>query len=59
MYFEVWVELAKKDEVEKRLRKACKEVYEVFYDYQYIVRVDDENVLNIEGIKKYRRHYNC
>ena len=59
MYFEVWIDTSMKREVEKKLRNACDEVYEVFYDYHYIVKVKDENVLNIKGVKRYRRHYNC
>ncbi|MBO8182486.1 MAG: hypothetical protein H0Z28_06805 [Archaeoglobus sp.] len=59
MYLEVWIDLSKKDEVLKRLREVCYEVHEVFYNYQFIVRVDDEKKLDIDGVLKYRRHYNC
>jgi hypothetical protein len=59
MYYEVWVNPLKKDEVLKKLRQVCDEVHEVFYDYHFIVRIDDEKLLNIEGVKRYRRHYNC
>jgi len=43
MYFEIWVELDRKKEVERKLREICDEVYEVFYDYHYIVKIEDEN----------------
>ena len=59
MYFEVWVKLDRKEEVERKLREICDEVYEVFYDYHYIVKIEDEILLNVDGIKRYRRHYNC
>lgn len=59
MYFEVWIDLSRKREIEEKLKEVCDEVHEVFYDYQYIVRVDDECVLNIEGVRRYKRHYNC
>ena len=59
MYFEVWIDLSKKGDVMKRLEKVCDEIYEVFYDYQLIVRVEDESLLNFDGVLRYRRHYNC
>jgi hypothetical protein len=59
MYYEVWIDPSKKEEVERKLRERCDEVYEVFYDYHYIVRVSDEKKLNFEGVRFYRRHYNC
>ena len=59
MYLEVWIDLSKKAEVLKKLREVCDEVYEVFYDYQLIVRVEDEKKLDIDGILRYRRHYSC
>ncbi len=59
MYFEVWVDLDKKEEVLERLLDICEEVHEVFYDYQFIVRVNDEKLLEIEGVRRVRRHYNC
>ncbi|RLI79841.1 hypothetical protein DRP05_02535 [Archaeoglobales archaeon] len=59
MYFEIWIDLSRKGEVEEKLRELCDEVHEVFYDYHYIVRVKDEKSLSVEGVKRYRRHYNC
>jgi hypothetical protein len=59
MYFEVWIDLSKKEEVVKRLKEVCEEVHEVFYDYQFIVRVKDEKMLEMDGVLRYRRHYNC
>ncbi len=59
MYFEVWIDLSRKDEIAKKLRETCEEVHEVFYDYHYIVRVEDEEALKIDGVRRYRRHYDC
>ncbi len=59
MYFEVWLDTSRKDEVLRKLREVCDEVHEVFYDYDCIVRVSDEGVLKIDGVKRYRRHYDC
>jgi hypothetical protein len=59
MYFEVWIDLSKREEVLKKLRDICDEVHEVFYDYQLIVRIDDEQKLEMDGILRYRKHYNC
>ncbi len=62
MFFEVWIKKSLSEEerrrVVKKLEEVCKEVYEVFYDYDYIVRVESEDALKIEGIS-YRRHYDC
>jgi hypothetical protein len=62
MYLEVWIDQTKKGEIIKRLREICDEVHEVFYDYDVIVRVSgigEEGLLEIEGVKRVRRHYNC
>jgi hypothetical protein len=59
MYFEVWIDLDKKEKVLRKLLEVCEEVHEVFYDYQFIVRVSDEKLLEIEGVRQYRKHYNC
>lgn len=59
MYFEVWVDKLRIKEVEESLEKVCQEVHEVNYDYHYIVEVSDESVLNLKGIKRYRKHYDC
>ncbi|MFW6127685.1 MAG: hypothetical protein ACOC6M_00735 [Halobacteriota archaeon] len=59
MYFEIWVDKFRSKEVENVLRQVCAEVHEVSYDYQYIVDASDESVLNFDGIKKYKKHYDC
>ncbi len=59
MYFEVWIDLDKKEEVLKKLLDVCDEVHEVFYDYQFIVKVNDESSLAIDGVRRFRRHYDC
>lgn len=59
MYFEVWVDTMRKKEVEKSLQNICEELHEVSYDYHYIVKVSDEGFLDLKGIKKYRKHYDC
>ena len=58
-YFEVWIDLSRRDEVERRLREVCREVHEAFCDYHYIVEADDEGELSLEGVIRVRRHYNC
>ncbi len=62
MYFEVWIDLSKKREVEKKLMDICEEIYPVFYDYHYIVKIKGEvfeSIQKIDGVKLVRRHYNC
>jgi hypothetical protein len=59
MYFEVWLDPLRKHEVLRKLKEVCQEVHEVFYDYDCIVRVDSEEFLKINGVKKYRKHYDC
>ncbi|WP_456477632.1 hypothetical protein [Geoglobus ahangari] len=60
MYFEVWIDLSRKEEVEKALRERFIEVYEAFYDYHYIVNANSESeLMNIDGVKLVRRHYDC
>ncbi|NOY10666.1 MAG: hypothetical protein GXO67_00970 [Archaeoglobi archaeon] len=60
MYFEVWIDLSRKEEVEKALRERFIEVYEAFYDYHYIVNANSESELtSIDGVKLVRRHYDC
>ncbi|MEM4496659.1 MAG: hypothetical protein QXM06_05105 [Archaeoglobaceae archaeon] len=62
MYVEVWVEEGSKSRVFEKLTELCGEVYEVFCDYNYIVRVSEANLeelRKIEGIKRIKRHYNC
>ncbi len=38
MYFGVWIDRLKKNEVLEKLKDLCDEVHEVFYDYDFIVR---------------------
>lgn len=62
MYLEVWIDHTKREEVVRKLRKICDEVHEVFYDYDYIVRISKaskEDILGIDGVKKIKGHYNC
>jgi hypothetical protein len=59
MYFEVWIDLSKKRDVLEKLKKICDEVHEVFYDYQLIVRVNDAKKLEMDGVLRYKSHYNC
>lgn len=59
MYFEVWVDRMRKNDVELSLKEVCQEVHEVNYDYHFIVKVSDSTLLNLNGIKKYREHYKC
>jgi len=59
VYYEVWVDERKKEDVRKILDRVCSEVHEVYYDYQFIVNVSDEDSLKLEGIKYYRKHYSC
>ncbi len=60
MYYEVWVDLTRRGEVERRLRERFVEVYEAFYDYHYIVNAGSEEELRkIDGVRMVRRHYDC
>ncbi len=60
MYFEVWIDLSKKGDVLKKLREKFYEVYEVFYDYHFIVNAESEDeILKVDGVKYVRKHYNC
>lgn len=59
MYFEVWLDPVKKHDTLQKLQEVCEEVHEVFYDYDCIVRVDKEEKLKVEGVVKYRKHYDC
>jgi len=58
-YYEVWIDLSRKEEVERRLREVCREVHEAFCDYHFIVEAEDEKDLSLEGVIRVRRHYNC
>ncbi len=59
MYFEIWVDKSRREEIKAKLMKIFDEVYDVFYDYDFIVRADDEEKLReIDGIK-FREHYKC
>ena len=62
MYFEVWIDVSKRGEVEKKLTDICEEVYPVFHDYHYIVKIKNdvfEKILKIDGVKLVKEHYNC
>ncbi len=60
MYFEVWIDLSMKDSILKKLREEFHEIYEVFYDYHFIVNAEsEEEILAIDGVKYVRKHYNC
>ncbi len=62
MYLEVWIDQTKKGGVIEKLGEVCDEVHEIFYDYDVIVRVtgmEEKDLLEIEGVKRVRRHYNC
>lgn len=62
VYIEVWVEEGSKTHVLKKLNEICEEVYEVFCDYNYIVRISEANLAElgkIDGVKRIKRHYNC
>ena len=59
MYFEIWVDKSRREKIKAELMKIFDEVYDVFYDYDFIVRADDEEKLRkIDGIK-FREHYKC
>lgn len=59
-YFEVWVDRVRKKEIFEILKARFDEVYEAFYDYDFIVRAENENELKeISGVKYVRSHYNC
>jgi len=60
LYFELTVDPVRREEIKKKLLEICEEVYEVSPNYDFLVRIDEEEKLkNIEGIKRIRRHYNC
>ncbi len=60
MYFEVWVDLSRKDDILKNLRGKFYEVHEVFYDYHFIVNAESQDeILAVDGVKYVRKHYNC
>lgn len=61
MYFEIWIDRLKKTEVLEKLKESCDEVHEIFYDYDFIVRskLNEEDLLKIDGVKSVRKHYNC
>ncbi|MCS7144000.1 MAG: hypothetical protein NZ879_03140 [Archaeoglobaceae archaeon] len=59
MYLELWIDNSRKEEIIRKLKEVCKEVWEVYYNYDLIVKVDSEEKVKIDGVLKYRRHYNC
>lgn len=59
MYFELWIDRSRSREIIEKLREVCKEVWEVYYNYDLIVNVDSEDALKIDGVLFYKRHYKC
>lgn len=59
MYFEVWIDKARKKEIVEKLREVCEEVWEFYYNYDLIVKAEDENKLKINGVLAYKTHYKC
>ncbi|MEM0202352.1 MAG: hypothetical protein QXO16_01955 [Archaeoglobaceae archaeon] len=59
MYFELWIDRSRSKEVIEKLREVCEEVWEVYYNYDLIVKVKSEDVLKIDGVLFYKRHYRC
>ncbi|MEM4155672.1 MAG: hypothetical protein QXQ38_02980 [Archaeoglobaceae archaeon] len=43
----------------EKLKAICEEVWEVYYNYDLIVKVEDESKVKIDGVLSYRRHYKC
>ncbi|MDW7990024.1 MAG: hypothetical protein RMH75_05105 [Archaeoglobaceae archaeon] len=59
MYFEVWIDQCRKEEIIKKLKEVCEEVWEVYYNYDLIVKTLDESKIKLDGVLHYRRHYKC
>ncbi len=59
MYLEVWIDRSRGKEIVEKLREVCEEVWEVYYNYDLIVKVKSEDVLKIDGVLFYKRHYRC
>ncbi|MDK2795119.1 MAG: hypothetical protein PWQ22_31 [Archaeoglobaceae archaeon] len=59
MYLELWIDRTRREEIIKKLKEVCEEVWEVWGHYDLIVRVDDENKIKFEGVLKCKRHYSC
>ncbi|MEM0089081.1 MAG: hypothetical protein QXD49_00145 [Archaeoglobaceae archaeon] len=59
MYFELWIDRSRSKEIIEKLRKVCEEVWEVYYNYDLIVKVKSDEVLKIDGVLFYKRHYRC
>ncbi len=59
MYFELWIDSSKREDVIRKLRSLCEEVWEVSGSYDLIVRADSEEKVKIDGVLRWRRHYTC
>lgn len=59
MYLELWIDSSRKQEIIEKLREICEEVWEVYCNYDLIVKVEDESKVKIDGVLCYRRHYKC
>uniref|UniRef100_A0A7J2TJE9 Uncharacterized protein n=1 Tax=Archaeoglobus fulgidus TaxID=2234 RepID=A0A7J2TJE9_ARCFL len=58
-YYELWIDRSRREEIVAKLRELCEEVWEVYYNYDLIVKVSDESKLKMDGIVYYKRHYRC
>ncbi len=58
-YYELWIDKTRKEEIIAKLRKFCDEVWEVYYNYDLIVKTSEEDKLKMDGIIYYKRHYSC
>lgn len=59
MYYELWIDRTRSKEIIEKLREICDEVWEVYYNYDLIVKAESEDKLKIDGVLFYRRHYKC
>ncbi|MDI9642899.1 MAG: hypothetical protein QXU17_02590 [Archaeoglobaceae archaeon] len=59
MYLELWIDRSRREEIIEKLKAICEEVWEVYYNYDLIVKVEDESKVKIDGVLSYRRHYKC
>jgi len=59
MYLELWIDNTRREEIIRKLREICIELWEVSGNYDLIVRVEDEEKVKIDGVLAIRRHYKC
>jgi uncharacterized protein with GYD domain len=59
MYFEFWIDNSRREEVIKKLKTVCKEVWEVSGNYDLIVCAESEDQIKVDGVLNWRRHYTC